>query len=84
MNVGPATADDLIRLGYRAVEELRGADATTIYQRLCEIDGVRHDPCVHDVFASVIDQADGKPARRWWLYSQERLGNTLPGEPLPG
>ena len=72
MNVGPRIADDLQRLGIRSVEDLRRCQADDLYDRLCELTGMRQDPCVLDTFRSAVDQAKGKPARPWWEYSRER------------
>lgn len=72
MNVGPRIAHDLHRLGVGSVEELRDRDADDLYDRLCELTGVRQDPCVLDTFRSAVDQANGEPARPWWEYSRER------------
>lgn len=71
-NVGPATADDFARLGLRAPAELAGCDAFALYRRLCDIDGMRHDPCVIDVFLASVDFMRGAPARPWWHYTSER------------
>lgn len=71
-NVGPAVADDLIRLGIHSLEELAEQDPDEMYQRLCNLDGKRHDPCVRDVFAAVTDFARGGEAKPWWEYSRMR------------
>jgi hypothetical protein len=71
-NVGPATALDLVKLGIAEPEALAGGDADAMYAALCKIDGVRHDPCVRDVFAAVVAYANGAPARPWWAYTPER------------
>ncbi|MGI5126539.1 helix-hairpin-helix domain-containing protein [Pseudonocardia sp. CA-107938] len=71
-NIGPAMERDLSRLGIRRVTDLAGQDAVELYERLCELDGRRHDPCVLDTFMSAVDQADGAPPRPWWTYTQER------------
>jgi hypothetical protein len=71
-NVGPATALDLVKLGISEPEALAGGDPDRMYEALCTIDGVRHDPCLRDVFASVVAFADGAPARPWWAYTPER------------
>ena len=71
-NVGPATAGDFARLGLHAPMELASCDAFTLYRRLCDIDGVRHDPCVIDVFLAAVDFMRGAPARPWWAYTTER------------
>lgn len=71
-NVGPATAEDLLLLGVREVGDLVGEDPDEMYATLCRLDGARHDPCVRDVFASVVDQAEGRPAKPWHAYSKAR------------
>jgi hypothetical protein len=52
--------------------DLRGQDADELFERLCALDGRRHDPCLLDTFHAAVDVADGKPARPWWEYSRER------------
>lgn len=71
-NVGPAIADDLLRLGITDLDALAGQDADALYERLCRVDGVRHDPCMRDVFAAVVSYANGEPAQPWWIFSRRR------------
>lgn len=71
-NVGPAMAGDLIRLGILRLEDAVGRDPDEMYGALCNIDGTRHDPCVRDVFASVVAYAHGGPRRPWWEFTPER------------
>jgi hypothetical protein len=71
-NVGPATAGDFERLGFCAPLELAQCDAYALYHKLCNITGVRHDPCVIDVFLSAIDFMNGAAARPWWDYTAQR------------
>jgi hypothetical protein len=71
-NVGPAIARKLERLGIHEPADLRGQDADELFERLCALDGRRHDPCLLDTFHAAVDVADGKPARPWWEYSRER------------
>ena len=61
-NVGPATAGDLRLLGIHSADQLAGRDAFQLYQQLCDMTQVRHDPCVLDVFLSLVDFANGAPA----------------------
>ena len=74
--VGPATLDDLERLGIRTVEELAARDARELYDELCRQTGKRQDPCVQDVFACAIAQARDPqlPAeqQRWWYWTKIR------------
>ena len=71
-NVGPATAQDLVRLNILCPEDLVDRDPDEMYRTLCDMDGERHDPCIRDVFAAVVDYARGGPARPWWAYTSER------------
>lgn len=71
-NIGPAMAADLRRLGYAAPADLTGADAWEMYDRLCVLTGNRQDPCVLDVFLSVVRFMAGDEARSWWAYTAER------------
>ncbi|MCW5941909.1 MAG: helix-hairpin-helix domain-containing protein [Fimbriimonadaceae bacterium] len=71
-NVGPATAKDLVLLGVRAVADLKGRDPDEMYDRLCALTGVHHDPCCRDVFAAVIDHAETGSTRPWWEYTHAR------------
>ena len=73
-NVGPATALDLVRLGIFEPKALKKQHADAMYAKLCKIDGVRHDPCVIDVFESLVAYANGAPARPWWFYTPLRTG----------
>jgi hypothetical protein len=71
-NIGPSMERDLSRLGIRRIADLAGQDAVELYERLCDLDGRRHDPCVLDTFMSAVDQADGAPPRPWWTYTPDR------------
>lgn len=71
-NVGPSIAGDLRRIGIAVPQDLCGQDPFQLYERLCEIDGQRHDPCVLDTFMSIVDFMNGKPAQPWWKYTARR------------
>ena len=71
-NVGPALAADLRRAGVRVPHDLPGRDPYALYDALCAETGVRHDPCVLDVFISAVRFMEGAPARPWWHYTAER------------
>jgi hypothetical protein len=77
-NVGPATALDLVRLGISEPKQLVKRDADRMYEALCRIDGVRHDPCLLDVFTSVVAFVNGAPARPWWAYTPKRKARRKP------
>jgi len=51
---------------------LIGKNAFELYDTLCDITGEKHDPCVVDVFLSVIDFMQGGEAKPWWAFTAER------------
>lgn len=71
-NVGPATAADLRRIGIRAPRDLCGRDGYALYDTLCRETGVRHDPCVIDVFLSITHFMSGGEALPWWSFTERR------------
>ena len=71
-NVGPAVARKLERLDVHSAGDLRGRDPHELFERLCTLDGQRHDPCLLDTFVAAVSYADGGPARPWWELSRER------------
>lgn len=71
-NVGPATEGDLHLLGIDHSKKLIGKNAYALYDKLCTVTGVRHDPCVIDVFLSVIHFMEGGDALPWWEFTEER------------
>ena len=71
-NIGPAIARKLERIDVRGLDDLRGRDPEQLFERLCALDGRRHDPCLLDTFVAAVAYADGGPARPWWEHSRER------------
>ncbi|MEA2370694.1 MAG: hypothetical protein QOH12_1088 [Solirubrobacteraceae bacterium] len=71
-NVGPAVAAKLQRIGIARPEDLRGRDPDELFEQLCALDGLRHDPCLLDTFVAAVAFAEGGPARPWWEFSRER------------
>ena len=72
-NIGPKVAAKLRRLDVDTPEDLQGQDGEELFERLCALDGRRHDPCLLDTFVAAVDYANGGPPRPWWEYSRERL-----------
>jgi hypothetical protein len=79
-NIGPAARDDLHRLGIDSIAQLAQQDADDLYGRLNALTGQRHDPCVWDVFAAAIHQAQTGEATPWWQWTQERKRRQSAGE----
>lgn len=71
-NVGKAMADDLRLIGIDSPEQLRGRNAYEMYQMLCDKTRRRQDPCVLDVFLSVVHYMDGGEPQPWWSFTEER------------
>ena len=72
MNVGPATLKDLTLLGITTLTQLAQADPDELYERLQLITGCKHDPCVWDVFAAIIHEAQTGEKRPWWHWTPIR------------
>jgi hypothetical protein len=71
-NIGPACARDLRLLGIEEPGQLRGKSGYQLYDKLCEVTGMRHDPCMLDTFLSVAHFMDGGKAKPWWDFTEER------------
>lgn len=71
-NVGPATVKDLHLLGIRKPHELVGMDPFEMHKRLCKLTKTKQDPCVIDVFLSIVAFANGGPPKVWWEFTAER------------
>jgi hypothetical protein len=71
-NIGPAVAADLRQLGIRSPGELLGRDPYAMYDDLCRITGLRHDPCLLDTFIAAVRYMAGEPKKHWWKFTAER------------
>jgi len=71
-NVGPSTAEDLRLVGVTSPQDLLGKDPYAMYDDLCDTTGIRHDPCVIDVFIAAVRFMAGEPSKPWWKYTSER------------
>lgn len=71
-NIGPAMVADFRNIGIEHPAQLRGKDPYALYERLCTLTGMRHDPCVIDTFISAVRFMEGAPPRPWWHYTPER------------
>ena len=71
-NIGKAMADDLQWIGIDHPKKLIGKDPFELYDALCSTTGKTHDPCVIDVFMSVIYFMEGEDPLPWWSFTDER------------
>jgi hypothetical protein len=71
-NVGPSIAANLRLIGVTGPQDLLGKDPYVLYEQLCRTTGTRHDPCVIDVFITIVRFMAGEPAQPWWKYTAER------------
>ena len=76
-NVGKATLKDLILLEIHSVEELAKQDPTLLFHELERRTHSQQDPCVWDVFAAIIHQANTGQALPWWHFSKMRKNHSL-------
>ena len=71
-NIGKAIADDLRLIGIDHPKKLIGKDPFELYEALCIKTGMSHDPCVIDVFISVVHFMEGGDPLPWWSFTDER------------
>ncbi|PWF48378.1 helix-hairpin-helix domain-containing protein [Massilia glaciei] len=71
-NIGKACAADLRQLGIETPQGLIGRNACDLYEELCIVTGVRHDPCMLDTFMSIVSFMEGGPALPWWSFTEQR------------
>ena len=75
--VGPKQAEDLWRLGFRSVAELKGKNPEELYERLCELKKIRIDPCQLYVFRGAVYYASRKrhdpELLKWWNWKNRKL-----------
>lgn len=70
--VGKAMAQDLLSLGYRFVDDLRGADPEDMYAQLCCLQRQKLDRCVLYVFRCAVYFAETAQPEveklKWWNW----------------
>ena len=71
-NIGQSLAEDLRMIGIFDPQDLKGKDGLTLYHRLNQITGARHDPCVADTFLAAVDFINGGSAKPWWAFTAKR------------
>lgn len=71
-NIGKAMATDLRLIGIHTPMHLLDREAFEMYEMLCAKTGQRHDPCVLDVFISIVHFMRGGEALPWWSFTEER------------
>ncbi len=79
--VGPSIERDLKLLEVTSVAELALREGDELYARLCELTGLRQDPCVLDTFRCAVAQARDPhlpiERRNWWWWSRQRKEGRL-------
>lgn len=71
-NVGKAMVHNLSLVNIQHPKDLIGKDGYQLYDELCRVTGKKHDPCVIDVFLSVVGFMNGGEAKPWWEYTRGR------------
>jgi Pathogenicity locus len=71
-NIGPAMVRDFHSLGLTEPQELKKQDPFKLYQRMCQVSGMRQDPCVLDTYMAAVDFMNGAVAKSWWQYTTVR------------
>jgi len=71
-NIGKAMANALRSIGIDHPKKLIGRDPFELFEALCARRGKRSDPCVIDVFMSVIHFMEGGESLPWWSFTDQR------------
>lgn len=71
-NIAKAGEEDLHVLGVNKPEDLIRRCPYEMHKELCLITGIKHDPCVIDVFISITRFMSGDDPQVWWAYTAER------------
>lgn len=71
-NVGKVMERDFHLLGVVHPADLIGRDPYQLYEELCRVTQVKHDPCVLDIFISAVRYMEGGPPKKWWEFTAER------------
>ncbi len=71
-NIGKAVAVHLHLIGIDHPKKLIGKDPFVLYEELSAISGKKNDPCLIDVFMSVIRFMEGGDSLPWWSCTDER------------
>lgn len=70
--IGISLARDLLALGIRRVDDLKGRDPEALYERLCEVTGQHQDRCVLYTFrCAVYSASTARPdpeKLKWWHW----------------
>lgn len=74
-NIRKAMANDLRLIGMDHPKKLIKKDPFKLYDKLCRATGKRQDPCVIDVFMSVVRFMEGGKPLPWWSFTNERKKN---------
>src|SRR3954468_20447502 len=79
-NIATAIADDLRVIGIERPSQLAGRDPYELYDELCRVTGIRHDPCVLDTFTAAVVFMEGGPRVPWGAFTKERKQALAAGE----
>jgi hypothetical protein len=71
-NVGPAALGDFAVLGIETIAHLQTCHPAQLFYDLQRLTGIRQDPCVYDVFAAAVHQAQTGEAKNWWAFTGAR------------
>ena len=74
--IGASLSQDLVDLGYRKINELKGENPEGIYQSLMALRGEYIDRCVLYVFRCAVYYASNSghdpESLKWWNWKDER------------
>jgi hypothetical protein len=75
--IGKSIKKDLEKLGIQCVEDLKNNNAQKLYEKLCEIEGKKLDPCLLYTFRCAVYYASNKNhdnhKLKWWYWKNHSI-----------
>ena len=75
--IGKACSYDLWNIGIRKVSDLKGRDPVQLYEKLNQVTGMTHDPCMLYTFRCAVYFASVRkhdPEKlKWWYWKNKTL-----------
>ncbi|KYD05482.1 Pathogenicity locus [Heyndrickxia sporothermodurans] len=72
-SIGPKFSEDLMKIGFFSLDELKGNDGAELVDRMEQFYGVWLDPCVEDQCRLVVHYAEQPSStKQWWDFTEER------------
>lgn len=74
-NIGKSIKQDLLNIGVKCAEDLKGKNPEKLYQKSCNVKGFKEDRCLLYVFRMAIYYAENEiheeEKLKWWYWKDK-------------